>query len=825
MGRELLQHFPGLHDRVRDIISDVGRSLWEELLYPRSLTPLTEAERKERSARLSGNPIAMIESGISLSILYTLILREIFAVRPQAALGYSLGEISMLWANGVWQDGDAGSAAWRTSPLFKHRLFGPKDAVREHWGLEGGDDDFWASYILKARPDDVRACVADEPHAYLSIINTPREVVVAGEREACRRVIEASGARHPLPMPFDAVIHNEAMMSEYPEFVDLYTNKTDPDSELTYYSAFDYAPLTLTSSALARATARMTCSPVDFPRLVETAYADGARLFVELGPLSTCSRWVERILRGKPHAVVPIDKSRREGFAGVLAALAVLISHRVPLDLSPLVAAPERSFDPAVLAREPLPDAVPVTTPARGTSEPVGVGVEMEVGRAVAPSLAAVSGSDLYRDLQQHAARVAQGHLAFLETQRSVIRQTGTLLQLQIDASRRLLGGAEGDDSMSTVHVAPLYTRAQIVEFATGDPVACFGPAYAVYRGRRMPRLPNGALRLVDRVMAIEGERGEIRVGTRLRSEVDVPFDAWYLRENAYPTVPYAVLMEMALQPCGFLSSYMGSMLSHPEVEFYFRNLDGEGALLAEPDLRGKTVTNRVELLSSSKVRGIILQHYAFELSCEGRPFYRGHSSFGYFTPQALRKQQGLDGGRMTRPWYQEKRRNCLPVDARPFFRTGRRRRYERLASGKLRLIDRAQICPDGGEHRSGYVHADVNVRPDDWFFACHFYQDPVMPGSLGVGAVLQALQLFALEQGLGTHLKNPRFGPLVGPTANWKYRGQVTQEKNDVHLEAHVKEIDVRKDAVMLVADANVWENGLRIYELQDVGVRLLEA
>jgi 3-hydroxymyristoyl/3-hydroxydecanoyl-(acyl carrier protein) dehydratase len=338
-----------------------------------------------------------------------------------------------------------------------------------------------------------------------------------------------------------------------------------------------------------------------------------------------------------------------------------------------------------------------------------------------------------------------------------------------------------------------------------------------------MPRLPNGALRLVDRVMAIEGEQGEVQVGAALRSEVDVPADAWYLRETAYPTVPYAVLMEMALQPCGFLSSYLGSMLSHPEVEFYFRNLDGEGELLAEPDLRGKTVTNRVELLSSSTVRGIILQQYAFELACEGRPFYRGQSSFGYFTPQALRKQQGLDGGRMTQPWYRREQRNCLQVNARPFFLVGDRRRHERLASGRLRLLDRARICPDGGTHRNGYVHATVDVQPDDWFFACHFYQDPVMPGSLGVEAVLQALRLFTLEQGLGARLRQPRFAPWIGETL-WKYRGQVTREKHDVHLEAHVKAIDVQPDVVTVVADANVWENGLRIYELQNVGIRLVE-
>ena len=47
-----------------------------------------------------------------------------------------------------------------------------------------------------------------------------------------------------------------------------------------------------------------------------------------------------------------------------------------------------------------------------------------------------------------------------------------------------------------------------------------------------------------------------------------------------------------------------------------------------------------------------------------------------------------------------------------------------------------------GGRYGKGYVYASRPVNPQDWFYPFHFYQDPVMPGSLGVEAILEAMQV-----------------------------------------------------------------------------------
>ncbi|MFN2285812.1 MAG: hypothetical protein ACK2UQ_15445, partial [Anaerolineae bacterium] len=681
-----------------------------------------------------------------------------------AALGYSLGEVSMLWALGVWRDGDAGHEAWQNSPLFATRLSGPMEAVREFWGLpEHVDTDLWHVYILKASIERVQTQVQNEPHVYLTITNTTKEVVIAGDPQGCTRVIAALDC-HALRVPFNAAIHAPAMRSEHGTFVNLYTQSVSPVPGIDFYSAAGYAPLTLNIEALAHAMADMSCAPIDFPRLINAAYDGGARLFIELGPQGTCSRWIKRILGDKPHAAIPINRSGAGDYETAIAVLALLLSHCVPLDLSPLYAVPEA---PAIVE-------------------------EAQAWQA-----------QYLDNLSRHAARVAEGHAAFLRTRQVALRHTGELLQMQAAVAQRMISTdrtdfsgehiphkRENDYPISRPTANPLFGRSHLEAFAAGSPEDCFGSLYAAYPNRRIPRIPNGDLLLMSRICEIDGQKGKVHVGNWLMSEYDVPADAWFYDEANYPTLPYAILMEIALQPCGFLSAYLGSILPYPDTDFYFRNLDGSGTLHKTIDARGKTLTNHVELTASTAIRGIIMQKYTFAVACEGEVFYEGSASFGYFTPQALENQVGLNGGQS--------------VLQRPA--TGEMINL-RAQVGQLRLLENAIFVTDGGRYGRGYVYAEAPIDPLDWFFANHFYEDPVMPGSLGVEAMLQALQVYAQQR----HISEAT-GALSGQTTTWTYRGQVPPERGNVRLEVHISDVA----GTCITGDASLWWKDRRIYEVK---------
>ncbi|MDP6884481.1 MAG: bifunctional 3-hydroxydecanoyl-ACP dehydratase/trans-2-decenoyl-ACP isomerase, partial [Rhodospirillales bacterium] len=67
-----------------------------------------------------------------------------------------------------------------------------------------------------------------------------------------------------------------------------------------------------------------------------------------------------------------------------------------------------------------------------------------------------------------------------------------------------------------------------------------------------------------------------------------------------------------------------------------------------------------------------------------------------------------------------------------------------RLPLPPMLMIDRiTRIAEDGGEYGKGEILAEMDIRPDLWFFACHFESNPVMPGCLGLDALWQLVGFF----------------------------------------------------------------------------------
>lgn len=382
-----------------------------------------------------------------------------------------------------------------------------------------------------------------------------------------------------------------------------------------------------------------------------------------------------------------------------------------------------------------------------------------------------------------------------------------------------------------------LLNEEAIATFALGDITQCFGHDFAVFEGRTTSRQPNTDLQLLSRVMKIDGTRGDFQNPSTIYAEYDVPEDAWYYQQNANVSMPYSILMEIALQPCGLLGFYLGSALKFPDKDLYLRNLDGEGELLDlsnGTDFRGKVITNKSTLVSSTFLGDTILQNYIFTLSVDENVFYKGSASFGLFTKEALMPQVGLDRGEETLPWFkteQLSRKNYMEIKLDSLF--GRmklltaplEKPHYRLAEDQLILLDEFTIAKNSGLYGKGYIQATKFIKQYDWFFACHFYQDPVMPGSLGVEAILQAMQIFVIQQDLGKEFKSPKFVQLANHKTVWKYRGQILLSVKEMHVEVHIKNIEMRGQDLILIADANLWNNKIRIYQVSDLALKVEEA
>ncbi|MFA0442744.1 beta-hydroxyacyl-ACP dehydratase [Vibrio sp. 10N.286.49.C2] len=379
------------------------------------------------------------------------------------------------------------------------------------------------------------------------------------------------------------------------------------------------------------------------------------------------------------------------------------------------------------------------------------------------------------------------------------------------------------------------FTPYHMFEFATGDIEKCFGPDFSIYRGMIPPRTPCGDLQLTTRVVEINGKRGDFKKPSSCIAEYEVPANAWYFDENSHETLmPYSVLMEISLQPNGFISGYMGTTLGFPGEELFFRNLDGSGKMLRNVDLRGKTITNDSRLLSTVMMGTNIVQSFSFELSTDGVPFYEGKAVFGYFKGAALKDQLGLDNGKVTQPWHVDNNRtpdvsiNLLDKSSRyfnaPVLANGATQPHYQLAGGRLNFIDNVQITSDGGKSGLGYLYAERTIDPSDWFFQFHFHQDPVMPGSLGVEAIIELMQTYALNKDLGAGFRSPKFGQIQSEV-KWKYRGQINPLNKQMSLDVHITAIKDEDGKKIIVGDANLSKDGLRIYEVKDIAICIEEA
>ena len=132
-------------------------------------------------------------------------------------------------------------------------------------------------------------------------------------------------------------------------------------------------------------------------------------------------------------------------------------------------------------------------------------------------------------------------------------------------------------------------------------------------------------------------------------------------------------------------------------------------------------------------------------------------------------------------------------------------------------MFDRiTRIDSSGGSHGKGQIIAELDIRRDLWFFDCHFINDPVMPGCLGLDAMWQLVGFFLGWSGA------PGRGRAVG-VGEVRFSGQVTPEVKTVVYKIELKRVILRR-LVMGVADAVLEADGVPIYEAKDLRVGLFQ-
>jgi len=355
-----------------------------------------------------------------------------------------------------------------------------------------------------------------------------------------------------------------------------------------------------------------------------------------------------------------------------------------------------------------------------------------------------------------------------------------------------------------------LYDRDRITAFAIGNPSEAFGDPYRVFdTERKIARLPGPPFQFLDRIIDVKGEPWKLVEGAAVVAEYDVPPDAWYFTAGRQSEMPFSVLLEIGLQPCGWLAAYLGSALTS-DTDLSFRNLDGQAIQHRAVTPASGTLTIEVEITRIASSGGMIIQGYNFNVKDGGGPVYTGTTVFGFFSAAALAQQVGVRGASSWQPPVEQisRAKNFDYPKQAPFPDT------------MLRMVDTIDLfIADGGPQQLGFIRGSKVVDPDEWFFKAHFYQDPVCPGSLGLESFLQLLKVVAAER-WSVNADSCFETMALGAEHRWNYRGQIVPSNRRVEIEAVVTEVDDQKR--ILKADGLLSVDGKIIYQMKDFTLRL---
>ena len=339
----------------------------------------------------------------------------------------------------------------------------------------------------------------------------------------------------------------------------------------------------------------------------------------------------------------------------------------------------------------------------------------------------------------------------------------------------------------------------QILQFAEGDPVRCFGARYAAFSSKRkVARLPRPPYKFLDRIITASPQPARFSAKASCTAEYDLSPSLEYFTKEGQ--LPFCILLEIGLQPCGWLAAYIGCALQS-EQDLSFRNLDGRATQHQLVSRDAGTLTTAVRLTSLTRSMGMILCNFDLSISSATEKIYTVTTGFGFFTKAALAAQTGIRGAQLSD--LPSQKSFPYPSD---------------LVDNKLKMIDTVDFFDlRGGQQQLGLVRGQKYVDTQAWFFQAHFYQDPVVPGSLGLESLLQLFALLAREH-WGTSSVMA-----VEHEHVWSYRGQVVPTQKQMTTQLEITKIN--RQQRILHGNGLLAVDGLVIYHMTDFAVEAHDA
>lgn len=343
MFSDLHGYFPELY-RELEREGDLAAMLQAEAIYQSAAYAKSAVDVKD-AAEMSLSQLAI--SGVGASYLFTQLLTRVFTIQPRLAMGYSMGEAAMWTSLDIWQTPHALINATQNSTIFNQEISGPLLAVRRDWKLSDNAPLVWNSFLVRATSAEINPLLADFPQVYLAI-EQGDTCIIAGCEASCLQLLTRLNKRGIASNKVTAM-HTSPSQSQHSAIQRFYTlglKATACETQVRFISAAQQSAVSIDSQSIAKSIADTFCAPLNFTALINTAYHQGARLFVEVGADRQTSTLIDKISRQlelgadsvqEPILAMACNAKGSDTITSLLKCLAQLISHRVPLSLAPLM--------------------------------------------------------------------------------------------------------------------------------------------------------------------------------------------------------------------------------------------------------------------------------------------------------------------------------------------------------------------------------------------------------------------------------------------------------------------------------------------------------
>ena len=451
-----------------------GNDTLQSVVFP--VAGFSQTAREQQLAMLTETQWAQPAIGAT-SLSYLRILRQI-GLKATHVAGHSFGEITALHAAGVLSEADTLRVARRRGELMADAAQTPGAMT----AVAATIDD--VSTLLEQSGHDV--VVANHNHHSQVVLSGPTAAIDA--IESVLESVNLTFKRLPVATAFHSSVVSSASVS--------FTESLEPiafnQSDSAVYSNETASLYPGDNTEARKQVGRQLAKPVRFVEMIQAMYDSGARTFVEVGPGSTLTGLVDRILGDDPHAAIALDKKNSTGQGSFLDGLARLAARGVAMNPGalweeyaaienpPEVAAPTftiainganhgKPYPPEDLTRLVGPNpsgkdvtiaprnSAPVTLQAAPAAAPTSDGPQPMLNKPAVPGIVAAKlpvnspapGSEVlaaYQSVQQHTA---QAHAEYLRSTAAA----HTAFMTASQQSLAVLGQLAGDSGLASVDV------------------------------------------------------------------------------------------------------------------------------------------------------------------------------------------------------------------------------------------------------------------------------------------------------------------------------------------------------------------------------------